>query len=496
MTEPQAVASFPEAKPRPADPTTVRSPQGLWHLYFFARAVQNYVDADLELFERYGDVVRTLLPEPMTFFFRPADVRHILRSNVRNYPKGSDYDMLRPILGDGIFVSEGDLWTRQRRLLAPDFREASVARFVPSIVESGERLFHEWDERARSGPIDVTEDMMRLTLWVVGRAMFKSDFQKDAEIIGRSLEVCLEHAVRRMLWVGLYKPWFPTRANREANRAERDLNEAVMRIIRRGRADSSGTQDVLSSMIRAKDPETGATMSDKQLLDETKSLVLAGHETTSLALSWGFYLLAQHPEVEARLAEEAERVLGDRAPTAADFPKLSYTRMVFLETMRLYPPVPGLSRKAIADDEIGGISVRVGDKVVIVPWVTHRHPSYWSAPSRFDPERFAPGRVDTIEPYSYFPFLLGRRACLGEHFAMLEGVLLLAMIARRYKLELVSQEPMATRPIATLRFARPLVMRITPRDRRTSTERRSAVKERGAPRRRRRARRRTKRRST
>lgn len=441
----------------------VRAPSLAAQAYYGVRTVQNYVDAQMELFERHGDVVDARLPTRVLMFFHPRHVKRILRTNVLNYPKSVEYDLLRPILGEGIFVSEGDLWTRQRRLLAPEFRENTVARFVPSMVECAERLLAEWDERASRGPIDVSEDMMRLTLWVVGGALFKSDFQAEAEVIGHSLEVCLAHAVRRMLSMGLYKDWLPTRGNREAARAERDLNDAILGIIRRSRGGDAGTHDVLSRMIQARDPDSGAAMTERQLLDETKSLVLAGHETTSLALSWGFQLLAQHPEVEARLVEEATRVLGDRVPTAQDIPRLEYARMVFLEVMRLYPPVPAMSRSAVAADEFDGIRIKPGWLVGISPYVTHRHPEFWPSPGRFDPERFAPERAAGIEPYSYLPFLLGRRACLGEHFAMIEGVLMLAMLARRYRLRPVSPEPVKTRPIATLRLARPLIMRATRR---------------------------------
>lgn len=441
----------------------VRGPKGLMHAYFFKRILENYATADLELFRRYGDVVRVFAPSHQTYFFRPSHVRHILRTNVLNYRKSIHYDMLRPILGDGIFVSEGDLWTRQRRLLAPEFRENAVARFVPPIVDCAEKLFAEWDEARRRGPIDVTADMMRLTLWIIGRAMFRSEFLRETEVIGHSLEVCLAHGTLQMMSMGLYKDWLPTRGNREAREAERALNDAINGMIRRGRAGDLGTHDVLSRMILARDPETGASMSDKQLLDETKSLVLAGHETTSLALSWAFYLLSSHPEIEERLVEEATRVLGDRTPTAQDVPQLVYTRQVFFEAMRLYPPVPAVTRNAVSADVIDGIRIEPGALVAVVPYVTHRHPEYWTNAERFDPDRFSEKRRDSIEPYSYMPFLLGRRQCLGEHFAMLEGVLLLAMIVRRYAFTRVSREPIETRPISTLRFARPLVMHVDDR---------------------------------
>ena len=434
------------------------------HAWTVVRLMDNYAEADLALFRQYGDVVRFKLPKPGVVFFRPRHVRHILRTNVLNYPKSHDYDELRPLLGDGIFVSEGDLWTRQRRLLAPEFRKKEVGRFVPSIVTSAEQLFAEWDARLARGPLDVTHDMMRLTLWVIGRAMFRGEFLEQAERIGHALEVCLEQATLRMLGMGLYKSWMPTPGNLRAKRAERELDAIVMDIIDKAHREPSDGTDVLSRMIRARDPETGAAMSDKQLLDETKSLILAGHETTSLALSWAFYLLARHPEIEARLFEEVDRVLGDETPRAEHLPELVYTRMVFLETMRLYPPVPGVSRRVAEADVIDGVRLDADDVTVISAYVTHRHPEYWPDPERFDPERFAPDAIDGIEPYSYFPFLLGRRACLGEHFAMVEGVVLLAMLARRYRLSLVPGPPHRTRPISTLRFARPLMMRAERRD--------------------------------
>ena len=227
--------------------------------------------------------------------------------------------------------------------------------------------------------------------------------------------------------------------------------------------------DMLSRLLAAKDAETGARMSDQQAQDEVKSLILAGHETTSLALSWTFYLLSRHPEIEARLVEEVCRVLGSRSPTVEDVPRLEYTRMVFLETMRLYPPVPAVLRVAREADGFDGIEVAAGERIALSVYVTHRHPELWSQPEVFDPERFAPARASSIVPFSYLPFLFGRRACVGEHFAMLEGVVALAMIVSRYRLERDGSGPIGTRPIMTLRLAEPLRMRVLRREAPRST---------------------------
>jgi enediyne biosynthesis protein E7 len=266
-----------------------------------------------------------------------------------------------------------------------------------------------------------------------------------------------------MLTAGLLRPWMPTPGNLRAKRAEQRLNSVVRDVINRGRHGSLDKHDVLSRLLAYRDEHTGAPMAEQQVVDEVKSLILAGHETTSLALSWTFYLLAQHPEIEERLHRESAAVLGRRGPSVDAVPELEYARRVFLETMRLYPPVPGLSRDVREEEEIDGIRVHTDEMVSISPYVTHRHPGCWDRPEVFDPDRFAPERVDEIVPYSYMPFLLGRRACLGEHFGMLEGVIALAMIASRYRLERADARPIPTRPIATLRLGRPLMMRVVRR---------------------------------
>ncbi|MCA9653676.1 MAG: cytochrome P450 [Myxococcales bacterium] len=447
-------------------PRSFRAAELSWpeELRIFRLLLANYVDTAFELHRRHGDVVRRRLPKRVVSFVRPSHLRHILRTNVRNYPKDTDYEFLRPILGDGLFVSDGAVWTQQRRLVAPELRANTVQRFLPTILDSLDSLFEQWHQGAGQ-PRDVSDDMMRLTLWVVGAAMFHRDFRAEAETIGHCLEICLEVATRRFFAMGLYPAWLPTPDNHRAREAERTLDRIVRDLITRGRGGGLDGHSVLSRLVAAADDETGARMTDRQLLDEVKSLILAGHETTSLALSWTFYLLAEHPEVEARLVDEVREVLGERPPTPEDVPRLEYTRMVLMEAMRLYPPVPGVPRGVREEDEIEGVRVAPGDTVIVFPCVTHRHPDYWERPDQFDPERFSAEQTERRDPYAYLPFLLGRRACVGEHFAMLEGVVALAMIVSRWQLRREDDRPIATRPISTLRMARPLRMRVRPRPR-------------------------------
>lgn len=463
--------SSSEHKPTVLDGTRhfdVRTLSFLEDAVAFPGVLLNYADAAYRTHRRYGDVVRTRLPLPNLLLDHPRHVHHVLRANVLNYPKSNRYDYLRPLLGNGLFLSDGDFWARQRRLVAPEFRQKSVQRFLPVIVSNAQALFAEWE---RSGPHvvrDLSNDMMRFTLWVVGDAMFRSDFRAEAEEIGHTLEVCLQQATLQMMLPGILRPWMPTPGNLRAREAEQRLNAVVRKVIAHGRASGGGQIDVLSRLIVAKDEQTGDKMDDQQLLDEVKSLILAGHETTSLVLSWTFYLLSQHPEVEARLVDEVRTVLGDRVPTSEDVPRLVYTKQVLFETMRLYPPVPGVPRIALKDDVFDGIKVHAGEHVALNIYATHRHPEFWERPDSFDPDRFSDARSDSIQPYSFLPFLLGRRACLGEHFAMLEGVLALAMMVGRYRFEREDLAPIATRPISTLRLARPLRARVCRRENRAT----------------------------
>lgn len=426
---------------------------------FATALLRNYAEHGLNAHLRYGFAFRNRLPRAMLSLCHPRHLCRVLRSHVLNYPKSADYEKLRPLLGEGIFVSDGDFWARQRRLLSPEFRPNAVQQFLPVITESVEAILAGWSESEAKGEArDISDDMLKLTLWGIGGALFRRDFRSEYDRVGRALEICLEQGTLQMLSMGILQPWMPTPGNLRARRAERDLNGIVRDVIAQRKAQP-GDGDIISRLLVAKDAETGGVMTEAQVLDEVKSLILAGHETTSLTLSWAFYQLSRNPDVAARLVDEVTRVLGGRVPTAEDLGRLEYTRAVFFETMRLYPPVPGVSRVARDADRFDDIEVRPGEVIGISIYATQRHPAFWDRPEAFDPDRFDAANVAKIEPYSYIPFLVGRRVCLGEHFAIMEGVAALAMLVDRFELARVDDGEIGTRPITTLRLDRPLRMK-------------------------------------
>jgi cytochrome P450 len=309
-----------------------------------------------------------------------------------------------------------------------------------------------WAPRAGTGvPFDVAAEMSRLTLRVVGKTLFSMDLTGDAAEVGRGLVVALGFLGRRAM--GFLPPpvWVPTPASVRFLRARRALDRVVYHIIQTRRRTGEDAGDFLGMLLAARDADTGEGMSDQQLRDEVMTFVLAGHETTAVALAWTWYLLARHPDADARLRAEVAAVLGGRAPTVEDLPALRYTRMVLEETMRLYPPVWGLGRQAIAADSIGGYPIRAGAPVSMSPYVTHRHPAVWDDPERFDPERFTPERVAARPRFAYLPFSGGPRLCIGNEFALMEATLVLALVAQRYRLVLAPERRVVPQVTLTLR---------------------------------------------
>ena len=417
-------------------PALRRSPTAV-----FAAAARSFGDvAYLKIGPRRGYLVT-----------HPDDIRHVLQDNARNYHKSPLYDKLRVSLGNGLLTSEDGYWLRQRRMAQPAFHRQRIERLASVMAEAAQETAVRWEAiAARGESIDIADEMMRLTQAIVLRTMLGADLGPFAGALDRAWALVNEHIGESFWSLGLMERW-PTPRNRRFRRALDVLDRAVFHIIDERRRAGRETNDLLSMLLFARDEETGQAMTDRQLRDEVMTILLAGHETTSLALAWAWYLLSQHPEACRRLENELDTVLGGRLPAYTDLGSLPYTRMVMEEAMRLYPPAWGFSRQAMGPDEIGGYHLPRGWLVFIIPFVMHRHPAYWEEPDSFDPERFTAERSAARPKFVYLPFGAGPRQCIGNQFAMMEALLVLATLAHRYRLALVPQHPVEPWPLITLR---------------------------------------------
>jgi cytochrome P450 len=403
----------------------------------------------------YGDVVRMRsLP---TFYWylvaHPTGVEHVLQTRQQNYQKGRLFTKpISLLVGEGLLTSEGDFWRRQRRLAQPAFHRQRIAALCGTMTAAAEEMSRRWRGFEKSGePFDAAVEMTRLTLQIAGRTMFGVDLGDEAGKVGQALRVAFEHLNYRMMYPWALPEVVPTRRNRRFLRARRTLDEVVYGIIRERRGRAADTGDLLSMLLMARDEETGEGMSDEQLRDEVLTILIAGHETGAAALAWVWYLLARHPEVEHKLHAELESVLGGRTPGIEDLPSLPYTKMIFDEVLRLYPPAWGLPRQAISEDEIGGKHIPAKSILIVSQYVTHRHPAFWDEPDKFEPERFTPERVAARPRFAYYPFGGGARQCIGTNFALMEAQLVVATLAQHFRPRLSGGQTIEPDPTFTLR---------------------------------------------
>jgi cytochrome P450 len=414
-------------------------------------------------FNRYGEIFRVRVPQREVYVLSNPDfIKHVLVDNAANYVKGNIFIKLHPFLGQGLFTSEGELWRKQRRLMQPHFHKESVGALTELMVSTIADSIERWRSAARSRAlVEFAPEMMRLTLDVVTRALFGTDVDADAQTVGRALTVVLEHTNHRLLALVDFTDLFPfLPANRRYHDALATLDRIVYGIIDARRKSSERRADLLQMLLDARDPESGESMSRQQLRDEVMTLFLAGHETTANALAWTWYLLDRHPAIDRRLRDEVARALGERRPTAADVPKLAFARQVFEEAMRMFPPVIGVPRDAVADDRIGGYRIPAGATVTSSAFLTHHNPRLWPDPDRFDPDRFAPG-AEPRHPFAYLPFGAGQRKCIGHAFATIEGTLAVAMIAQAFRPKLERGVSVVPMPQVTLRPSR-IAVRLLP----------------------------------
>lgn len=398
----------------------------------------------------YGDVVHVRMgPERLFVLFHPDHVREVLVGRQHDFVKGRGIQWMKRFLGEGLLTSEGAFHTRQRRLAQPAFHRQRVGSYAAVMADYAARASERWSD---GRVVDLAAEMMTLTLAVAAKALFDADVEGEAREIGDSLTAILTLFPRFALPLGELVNRLPLPSNRRFERASRRLDEIVYGLIERRRREGRDHGDLLSTLLLATDVAgDGGGMDDRQLRDEVMTLLMAGHETTANALTWTFYLLSQNPEAEAALHEEVDRVLGGRLPGLQDLPALRYAEMVLAEAMRLYPPAPSLGRRALRDVPLEGWLIPAGTIVVMSAFATHRDPRFFPDPLRFDPGRWTAEARAARPKFSYFPFGGGARNCIGEPFAWMEGALLLATIARRWRLRLVPGHPVVPQALVTLR---------------------------------------------
>jgi cytochrome P450 len=414
----------------------------------------------LQCARQYGDLVPLRLGMRDAYLISdPALIERVLVTDHRYFHKGRALKRSKPLFGNGLLTSEGDLWRSQRKLVQPAFHRERIAAYGQTMVDRTLRHSAGWlDGQTR----DIHAEMMQVTLQIAVNTLFGAEIREAARI-GELLHGVQEEFGRFVQYVILLPSWCPTPVTPRVAQAIRMLNALVYGLIRERRASGQDRGDLLSMLLRAQDETEGTPMSDRQVRDEVLTLFLAGHDTTALTMTWTLMLLSQNPEAEARLHEELDTVLAGRAPTVHDRARLKVTEQVIQEAIRLYPPAYLISRMAVQDYSLDGRRIASGATVLMSPWVVQRDARWFPDPERFDPERWAGDTAKALPRFAYFPFGGGPRVCIGNTFAMMESVLLLATLAQRYRFHLVPDQQIDLQAAVTLRPRHGLKMTICKR---------------------------------
>lgn len=430
-------ATSKPAPPGPLDDAEYRYLPGLVRAYLIVlpEVIRNPPEYFLQVARRYGGVV-TLSPRRIFLVADPDGVKHVVQDNHTNYIKGPRYKVLKPLMGDGLFSSDGELWKRQRRLVQPAFQKKHHPRMAEIICSATASMLDRWEANAAARrAIDARGEVILLTLEILLRSMFSGD------LIGHEPE--LREAVieyeKHMDLVGAVNlaklpAWFPSAGRRRFQGAVRTLEQFIFRVVKERRRTQTDNGDLVSLLLWARDEETGQPMSDRQIRDELMTMLQAGHDTVSDAVAWTWFLMAKHLDVRDRVEQEVDSVLGGQPPRLEDLARLAYTDCVIQESMRVYPPAWVFARTSLEDDVIGGYYIPAKSLVVISPYVTHRLPELWENPETFDPDRFLPERSEGRPRFAYYPFSAGPRQCVGASLAVLEAQMIIAMAAQRYQL--------------------------------------------------------------
>jgi cytochrome P450 len=420
---------------------------------------------------RYGDVAYARLPFVGGVYLlnRPEYIGRVLVDNANGFVKSADYAVLKQLLGEGLVTSEGELHKRQRRLIAPAFHRARISAYADIVTTYGLRMCERWQPGAT---LDIHTEMTQVTLAIVSKALLNADVDSaEASVVSDAVTTLMPLIDNPILILSpkLFR-WLPGHKS-HVSALER-LDSTVYRMVAEHRRTGGDRGDLLSMLLAARDEEdAGRRMSDQQVRDEVMTIFLAGHETTANALTWTLYLLSQNPEAEARLHDELDAVLGGRRPTVEDLPRLPYTAMVLNESLRMYPPVWAIGRRALRDFELGGWVIPAGSNIALSQWAMHHDARYYPNPWVFRPERWLPREQDARPEFAFFPFGGGPRICIGESFARMETALLIAAIAQNWRLRLQPGFSVELSALVTLRPKSGLRMTLEPRARKEGTMR-------------------------
>jgi cytochrome P450 len=416
----------------------------------------------IEQLAAYGDWVPLRFPPLQAAFINHPDlIEEVLVEHNRDYIKPLTIQRFKTLLGTGLFTSEGDFWRRQRRLMQPAFHRARIDGYASAMIDYASRATESWSDGEER---NVFEEMSRLTFGVVGKTLFDTDVTHDASDVGAALTTALQALNDRVSSFGVMLPdAVPLPATRRLRKAVERLDGIVYRLIDERRGSDTDRGDLLSMLLQVRDEDDGSGMSKKQVRDEIMTMVLAGHETTSLALAWTWTLLAQHPRAEARFHAELLDVLGDRPPRPADLPRLTYTSMVINESLRLYPPAWAIERASICPTQVGDRRVPRNFTFIMSPWTIQHDARWFERPFEFNPDRWADGFARKLPRFAYFPFGGGPHQCIGNTFALTEATLVLATIGQRFGFRLLPGQDLRPAPTITLRPKQGLRMRLVRR---------------------------------
>ena len=413
------------------------------------------------LARQYGDVVQYRMAGERVFLITdPQYIKDILVTHNRNFTKSRGLERTKRILGNGLLTSEGAVHLRQRRLMQPAFHRDRIAGYGRTMVEYADRMRCGWRDGTT---LDIAREMNRLTLSIVGKTLFDADVESQAASVGEALTGVMESFWTTLLPFADLLERLPVPRLRRARMMRARLDAIIYRMIADRRASGRDHGDLLSMLLTAQDEDDGGVMTDQQVRDEAMTIFLAGHETTANALTWTWYLVSEHPEASQRLHQEVDRVLQGRLPSVEDIPRLPYVERVVTEAMRLYPPAWLIGRRAIAEYAFGPYLAPPRAILIMSPFIVHRDARYFRDPERFDPDRWTPERKASLPPFAYFPFGGGPRRCIGESFAWMELILIVATIAQRWDLRLVPGHPVAPQPLITLRAKHGMRMTVTAR---------------------------------